>query len=216
MKTEWKIDFKLKLDETLGKNPSVENKKRSIQARMDAKIIGQGKWLSLHELRYQDGRGNEKSWECVRRTGGRGAAAIVATVMKEGAPHVVLVRQFRPPVDGWVLEFPAGLVDADEAVGTTAQRELAEETGWRGEAIEVGPAVYNSPGMSDERTALVRIAASRQEKTNLEDDEAIEIVTLPLRGLKARLLEEAENGTQLDAKLWCFAVGMEVGSGGSI
>ena len=178
---------------------------------MEPKILGQGRWLSLHEIHYRDGHGNEKTWECVRRVAGRGAASVVATVEIEGTPHVVLVKQFRPPVNGFVLEFPAGLIDAGEEAESTAQRELAEETGWSGEAMEVGPFVYNSPGMSDERTALVRIAASSEDRTTILGEEGIEVLALPLGGLKARLLEEAEKGVHLDAKLWCFALGMEMG-----
>ena len=179
---------------------------------MEAKTLGQGRWLSLQEIYYQDRHGKEKSWECVRRVAGRGAASIIATVERMGTPHVVVVKQFRPPVKGFILEFPAGLIDAREGAEATAHRELAEETGYRGETVETGPFVYNSPGLSDERTALVRIAASSQDKTSFDTEEDIEVLTLPLRGLKARLLEEAEKGILLDAKLWCFALGMESAS----
>lgn len=178
---------------------------------MEPKILGQGHWLSLHEIQYRDSEGKIRSWECVRRMGGRGAASVVATVNRMGELHIILVKQFRPPVNGCVLEFPAGLIDAREEAESTARRELAEETGWRGEVVEVGPFVLNSPGLSDERTASVRIAASTEEETSFDDAEDIEVLLLPLRGLKARLLEEEKKGAHLDAKLWCFALGMEMG-----
>jgi 8-oxo-dGTP pyrophosphatase MutT (NUDIX family) len=186
---------------------------RSYTALMEPKILGQGRWLSLQEIQFLDSEGKVRSWECVRRQGGRGAASMVATVEKMGEPHVILVKQFRPPVNGFVIELPAGLIDAEEGAESTAKRELAEETGWRGEAIEVGPFVLNSPGLSDERTALVRIEASREEKTNFDGAENIEVLVVPLRGLKKRLLEEEKNGAHLDGKLWCFALGMEMGGG---
>lgn len=176
---------------------------------MTSRVIGKGKWLSLEEIQYQDAHGTPKSWECIRRVSTSGAASVVATVEVEGESHVILVRQFRPPLNGWILELPAGLLDPNEKPGITAQRELAEETGFIGESLEVGPFVYNSPGMGDERTALVRIAATTRGETSHDRDEAIEVLTLPLKGLKARLLEEQSKGTRLDAKLWCFALGLD-------
>jgi ADP-ribose pyrophosphatase len=44
---------------------------------------------------------------------------------------IVLVRQYRPVVDCWTLEFPAGLRDRDEPPAETARREVQEETGLR-------------------------------------------------------------------------------------
>lgn len=42
---------------------------------------------------------------------------------------IVLVRQYRPIVDCWTLEFPGGLRDGDEPAAETARREVQEETG---------------------------------------------------------------------------------------
>ena len=175
---------------------------------MQSKILAQGRWLALHELTFRGANGNAKSWECVRRVAGHGAASIIAIVDRDGEPHLVVVKQFRPPPGGYVLELPAGLIDAGESAVETAVRELAEETGFRGEAREVSPFVYNSPGLSDEKVAMVLVAVSEQAAAQPDGDEAIEVLTFPIRGLKARLLEEEKRGAFLDAKLWCFAMGL--------
>ena len=96
---------------------------------MNTKTIGQGRWLTLQEIEYLDANGHLKSWECARRVAGRGAASIVATVEKNGEPHLVVTKQFRPPVGAHVLELPAGLIDAGEDAAVAAERELLEETG---------------------------------------------------------------------------------------
>ena len=44
--------------------------------------------------------------------------------------EVLLIRQFRPPVNGYVIEFPAGLNDKGDTLEEAAKRELLEETGY--------------------------------------------------------------------------------------
>lgn len=79
----------------------------------------------------------------------------VAVVPVTGAGTVLLVRQYRGPVDEEVLEIPAGTRDVDgEAPEDTAARELAEEVGVRAGVIEPLCAMLNSPGFCDERTEL--------------------------------------------------------------
>ena len=176
---------------------------------MQSKILAQGRWLTLQEITYLDPSGQTRKWECARRVGTGGAAAIVATVEKDGEPHLVVVKQFRPPANGAVLELPAGLIDSGENAEGTAIRELAEETGFQGQVTSVGPFVYNSPGLSDEKVAVVVVGVTSQTAANPDGGEAIEVLTFPLCGLKSRLLEEEMKGTQLDAKLWCFALGLD-------
>lgn len=94
-------------------------------------------------------------WEYVSRTGGVGAAVILA--VDDG--HVLLVEQYRVPIGARCLELPAGLVGDDEegeAAAAAAIRELEEETGYRAErAVDLGR-FYASPGMSSEGFNLLR------------------------------------------------------------
>lgn len=48
------------------------------------------------------------------------------------APRLILIMNYRPPVDAVCAEFPAGLVDDGESCGVAAVRELREETGYSG------------------------------------------------------------------------------------
>lgn len=94
-------------------------------------------------------------WEYVGRARSIHAAVILA--IEDG--HVLLVEQWRVPLQARSLELPAGLVGDDtpgEDVATAAARELEEETGWRPARIEVLGAFASSPGMVSETFTLVR------------------------------------------------------------
>jgi ADP-ribose pyrophosphatase len=72
---------------------------------------------------------------------------------------VLLVRQYRYPIDNYVYELPAGLVDPGEDYRTAAVREVHEETGLHFTPIEVDPMFekprYTTVGMTDECCAIV-------------------------------------------------------------
>ena len=81
----------------------------------------------------------------------RGAVAVVAV----DGDEVVMVRQYRAPVGGELLEIPAGTRDAEgEDPASTAHRELAEEAGLACESLEELGSFFNSAGFSDELTSL--------------------------------------------------------------
>ena len=81
----------------------------------------------------------------------RGAVAVVAV----DGDEVVLLRQYRTPVEGELLEIPAGTRDVGgEDPAGTARRELAEEAGLACESLEELGAFYNSPGFCDELSHL--------------------------------------------------------------
>ncbi|UVO55483.1 NUDIX hydrolase [Sphingomonas sp. SUN039] len=93
-------------------------------------------------------------WEYVARARGIGAAVILA--IDDG--HVLLVEQWRVPLQRRCLELPAGLVGDEtegEDVATSAARELEEETGWRADTIEIVGEFASSPGMVSETFTLV-------------------------------------------------------------
>ena len=93
-------------------------------------------------------------WEYAGRARGIGAAVILAVA--DG--HVLLVEQWRVPLQRRCLELPAGLVGDEtegEDVATSAARELEEETGWRADRIEIVGDFASSPGMVSETFTLV-------------------------------------------------------------
>ena len=83
----------------------------------------------------------------------------VAVVAIKNTGELLLIRQYRHPVGGYLWELPAGLCDQDgEDPLDTARRELAEETGWHAARWATLVDVRPSPGMSSE---VVRIYVAR-------------------------------------------------------
>lgn len=76
-----------------------------------------------------------------------GAVAIVP-ITKDG--RVILVRQFRHPINQVILEVPAGKLDPNEKPEACALRELAEETGFVANHLCKLTSIYTTPGFSNE------------------------------------------------------------------
>ncbi len=110
-----------------------------------------------------------------------GAVAVVP-VSDHGT--VLLVRQYRGPVDRELLEIPAGTRDVEgEAPETTARRELEEEVGVRAGTLQHLGTVFNTPGFCDEET-LIYLAGELETVDHArhgEEERFIEVVEVPLR-----------------------------------
>ncbi|KAH7051965.1 NUDIX hydrolase domain-like protein [Linnemannia elongata] len=218
-------------------------------------VLGKGRWLSLHQVRFQDPSGTPRGWEVCRRIKPVSAtnpasnngdilgntasvdAVDVITVIKNShkiPTHVVLVIQYRPALSAYSLEFPSGLIDADESPETAALRELEEETGFSAKAghavkiVQVGSPVSYEPGLTGSCTRFVVVEVQMEEeqllgpesplrKAKPEDDEwSLQVLVLPLPGLLHSLqdLQEKVGGQSklvLDSRLYAWALGRELG-----
>lgn len=194
----------------------------------DAKIIqiskvkdtNDCKWIGLEKITYKDPNGTERIWDsAVRTTRNSGAVDGIGifTILryKDGTPdHVLLQKQFRPPVEGVCIEVPAGLIDANEDIPTAALRELKEETGYIGKIVDQGPIIYNDPGFTNTNMALlvVEVDMTLPENQNpvpeLEENEFIECFKLPLTNLHEEMIKLEQQGYRLDARLENVAHGI--------
>lgn len=76
-----------------------------------------------------------------------GAVAVIALTPKK---ELVLVEQYRKPLEMSILEIPAGKIEPNEEPNITALRELEEETGFTTENLSYITSFYTSPGFADE------------------------------------------------------------------
>ncbi|ESS64379.1 NUDIX hydrolase [Trypanosoma cruzi] len=157
---------------------------------------------------------------------------ICALLRRPDNVFLILVAQYRPPVDAVVLEFPAGLVDNGEDVKSAALRELKEETGYvatEENIISVTDALCCEPGMTDSCCKFVRLFVDGEKEVNrfpqqeLDEGEDIEVILLPISLKKGvaggdtplqslnKLLHEKNKDQQrniVDAKLYMFLDGL--------
>ncbi len=122
-------------------------------------------------------------------------AAVILPITNEG--KVVLVNQFRPSLNKWLLELPAGTREGDEEPLSCAQRELEEETGYSAQKFTSLGQVTPLAGFCDEIQYL--FVAEQLAETNryeCDEDEVIEVVTLSLKQLEEQIID----GTITDAK----------------
>jgi ADP-ribose pyrophosphatase len=138
---------------------------------------------------------------------------IIYSLYGEKRDRVVLIRQYRYPVDGYVYEFPAGLVDAGENYEQAAVREMHEETGLVFTPLKTDP-MYQEPrfttvGLTDESCATVYgYAEGKISDRFLEESEVLEIV-LADRDEVRRILKEEKVAIMCAYQLMHFLVDEE-------
>lgn len=120
---------------------------------------------------------------------------IIYSIYGEKKDKVVLVRQYRYPIDGYIYEFPAGLCEPGEDFKEAGIRELKEETGLELEALDVDESFskpfFTTIGMTDESCGTVYGYASGEPSiAGQEDSEEIQIVLADKEEVRRILKEE--------------------------
>ncbi len=120
----------------------------------------------------------------------------VAVVALDSEDNVLLVRQFRKPAERVLLEIPAGGIEPGEQPIQCALRELEEETGYIAGKLERLGGFYSSPGFCTEYLYLFLATELQKGASGAEEDEAIEVVPIPL----AEIPNLISSGEICDAK----------------
>ncbi|RYP05653.1 hypothetical protein DL764_003662 [Monosporascus ibericus] len=187
----------------------------------------EAKWVTLRKVEFVDQVGKPRTWEVAARKT-RGRAGVDAVAMGNVLLHpsrpasTMVVIQYRPPLDAYTVEWPAGLVDEAETPEQAAVREFKEETGYECRVVSISPLQAADPGMTSANMQLVMVEADLPETElggggrddgmplqRLEDGEHIQRVVLPLTELYDRLVEYSKQDRMIvAAKLFHFAAGM--------
>ena len=159
--------------------------RRQPPQRLSERFRYQGRKFAFEAAGLRLPNGAEGEFETIRHPGG----AMAVPVLSDG--RFLLVRQYRFPVECWLLEFPAGTLEPGEDPETTIRREVEEETGYRAASWSELGRFPLAPGYSDEyiHAFLARDLEPLAEPPEQDDDEDIETVPLTAAELEAAIAE---------------------------
>ncbi len=127
--------------------------------------VFEGKVVSLQvdDVKLPDG--NTSKREIIKHPG---AVAILALTEDK---KIILVEQYRKPLERSLIEIPAGKLEPNEEPSKTAVRELEEETGYRCKSLEHLTSFYTAPGFANELIHLYIAHGLNKVDTPLKGDE---------------------------------------------
>ena len=140
-----------------------------------SELIFEGKILNLRVDQLQHPDGHKFRREVVEHNGG------VVILCQPEPDKVMLIRQYRYPVDDELIELPAGRLEKDEKALPAAQRELIEETGFQANNWEELPSMYSAPGFCTEVLYFFRASDLTFVGKKLDEDEETDVMILPIQ-----------------------------------
>jgi ADP-ribose pyrophosphatase len=168
-------------------------------------LISDG-WVKKYVLTYRMPDGRVHTYEMASRKNPEALQALlegnaagrtpdsadaICIVARTPEDKVIMIREFRYPMNSWCIAFPAGLVEQGEDFIVCADRELREETGY---AISpdstprlLPQAGYSSTGLTDETVQIVFVDAEKIGEPHTEENELIEVFELPISDITAFL-----------------------------
>lgn len=161
----------------------------------DPETLFETRWIRFHR------RGH---WDYVVRPHSDRCVGILAIDDEE---HILLVEQFRIPIQRASIEIPAGIVGDEEeyrgeSLAATAARELLEETGYRAGSIEELIVSPTSAGLTSEFVHLfLARELTREHGGGGTPGENITVHRVPLAGIREWLLDQQRLGKVVDCKI---------------
>jgi ADP-ribose pyrophosphatase len=162
---------------------------------LSSEVVYQGPLFCVRHDKLVEPGGRTNERDVIRHNGSVVILAIDSSKNKRD-PWIVLERQYRHAANQYLWELPAGKLDAGETPLEGAQRELAEETGYRAKKWRPLVEYYASPGFLGESMKVFLAEGLEPGETHLEEDEEIELRLVKM----SELLKMIEKGAILDGK----------------
>ncbi len=150
--------------------PSQEFMETTVESRVE--FEGRILRVRVDKVRLPDGR------VTTREIAEHGASVCIVPVDSQG--NVLLVRQYRKPVEDQLLEVPAGGVEPGESPLEAAVRELQEEVGFAAREIQLLSSFWISPGWCTEFMSAYLATELEPASLPADYDENIAVVPVPL------------------------------------
>ncbi len=157
---------------------------------LSSRLIYEGRAVKLRVDTVRMPSGRETTREIVEHED----CVVIIAVDDKG--NILLVEQFRKPVEKELLEVPAGGIDPGETPEDSVRREMREETGFLPQKVEKLGGFYSSPGFCTEYLHLYLATDLVHSPLQAEDSEGIKLVRVPL----AQIPDLIASGAICDAK----------------
>ena len=123
-------------------------------------------------------------------------AVVMLPIREDG--RILMVRQYRWPIEETLLELPAGTREIGEEPLITAQRELAEEVGCQASSWEFLGELFPAPGFCSEKQFCYIARELSEKRAQGDEDEDIEVVPMTLGEVEAAIASnEIKDGKTL-------------------
>ncbi|MHA2279947.1 MAG: NUDIX hydrolase [Promethearchaeota archaeon] len=159
-------------------------------------LVFEGKFINVVQ---------RNGWEFVER---RGVTDIVGILAITDDHKMILIEQYREPIQKICIEIPAGLVDDQEPIQDAANRELLEETGYEAKCLQTIGSFPLTPGMTSEIMTIIMATelVKKGEGGGVDADEDIKIIEIPLITSPRDIMKLAEDGQKfIDCKVFLAA-----------
>jgi ADP-ribose pyrophosphatase len=153
-------------------------------------VVYRGKIIDVEVDTVRLPSGRSVIREVVKHPGG----VVAVPVLEDG--RLLLIRQFRYPLQRFILEFPAGKLDSGQSPSDTVKRELEEETGYRADVMDYAFSFHTSPGFCNEIIHLFLASGLTPVAQRLEEGEHITVESYTLD----ECMQMIRSGAIADAK----------------
>lgn len=159
------------------------NDKKFEEITVSTEPIFQGRVISLQVDTVKLPNGELAKREIIKHPG-----AVAVLAIKDD--RMLVVEQYRKPLEKSQVEIPAGKLDPGEEPLEAAKRELEEETGFKAGSIQHICSFYTSPGFANEILHLYVAEDLTKGEVRLDEDEFLECESITLEQAKQYILEQ--------------------------
>ena len=149
-----------------------------------------GNYLNLMNVQVELPNGKLSNRDIIKHPG---ACAIIPFISEN---EIILVEQFRKPLERTLLEIPAGKLNKNESPITCAHRELEEETGYKAKDMIYLGKIATAPGFCDEIIHLFKATNLYDGTKSCDEDEFTDIKRFTLDEMKLMI----KKGEIIDTK----------------